>query len=202
MIVVRNEAPDHEIYKQVFIAREYDFDFKHEIRTILDLGAHIGLAAIFFAKKYPGAEIVCVEPSRDNFNILLEQELLWQAKRFCAAIGPTYGKVRVVEPTGEGSWARRTVPDDSGDVEQWHVPYIMSDSEWDRISLLKVDIEGAEAQLFGSDTVWLHKVDAVMIELHEYIVPGVCDLVAGELMAHGLKFRGMRGENAVFTRDA
>lgn len=37
-----------------------------------------------------------------------------------------------------------------------------------RISLLKVDIEGAEAVVFGRDCQsWLGKVDAIAIELHD-----------------------------------
>ena len=36
----------------------------------------------------------------------------------------------------------------------------------ERISILKIDIEGAEMQLFGHDTDWLDSVDNIVIELH------------------------------------
>jgi hypothetical protein len=35
-----------------------------------------------------------------------------------------------------------------------------------RISLLKIDIEGSEIDLFRSDTTWLRQVDNIVIELH------------------------------------
>ena len=38
----------------------------------------------------------------------------------------------------------------------------------DRVGLLKLDIEGAEADLFEGDyRDWLHSVDAIAVEIHE-----------------------------------
>jgi hypothetical protein len=37
---------------------------------------------------------------------------------------------------------------------------------WDRIGLLKVDIEGHEKVLFSRDCDWLNRVDAICIEWH------------------------------------
>ena len=38
---------------------------------------------------------------------------------------------------------------------------------WDRIVLLKIDIEGYEKRLFSSECAWLHRVDALCIECQE-----------------------------------
>ena len=42
----------------------------------------------------------------------------------------------------------------------------------DRISLLKLDIEGAEREVFRNCSSWIDKVDSLMIELHERMKPG------------------------------
>ena len=43
----------------------------------------------------------------------------------------------------------------------------------DRIDLLKLDIEGAEKEVFGSGpTAWLDRVGVIAIELHDCFKPG------------------------------
>jgi len=43
---------------------------------------------------------------------------------------------------------------------------IIARSGFERIDVLKVDIEGAEVQLFSGDTSWLARVGMLMIEFH------------------------------------
>ena len=46
------------------------------------------------------------------------------------------------------------------------IPTLMKKMGWDRIGLLKVDIEGHEKVLFSRDCDWLNRVDAICIEWH------------------------------------
>ena len=46
------------------------------------------------------------------------------------------------------------------------ISMILEMSKSDRISLLKVDIEHAEKELFGRNTEWLDQIDNLVIELH------------------------------------
>ncbi|WP_165475005.1 FkbM family methyltransferase [Legionella yabuuchiae] len=46
--------------------------FIHDIKTILDAGAHIGTTAIYFQQYYPKAHIYAYEPDPDIFKILKE----------------------------------------------------------------------------------------------------------------------------------
>ena len=43
---------------------------------------------------------------------------------------------------------------------------ILADSRFEYVGLLKVDIEGAEVELFKGDLDWLRKVRAIAIEFH------------------------------------
>jgi hypothetical protein len=36
-----------------------------------------------------------------------------------------------------------------------------------RISILKIDIEGSELELFGGETPWLDHVDNIVIDIHD-----------------------------------
>jgi Methyltransferase FkbM domain len=53
-------------------------------------------------------------------------------------------------------------------VEGYTMTEILDRSGFDRVDLLKVDIEGAERELFSSqDVSWLDRVGAIAIEFHE-----------------------------------
>ena len=53
------------------------------------------------------------------------------------------------------------------------VSAIMSECDFERIDLLKLDIEGAEREIFdASDLDWMNRTNAIMIELHDRFRPG------------------------------
>jgi hypothetical protein len=64
------------------------------------------------------------------------------------------------------------------------------------IDLLKMDIEGAEREVFESGE-WISRVGAIAIELHDHIKPG-CRL-AVEALTKGWK-SWQRGEVTFFVR--
>ena len=68
-------------------------------------------------------------------------------------------------------WTRQVrlcEPDEEADVEGVDVGSLFASSRHDRISLLKMDVEGAEAVIFSENfQSWLDKVDAIAIELHD-----------------------------------
>jgi hypothetical protein len=43
---------------------------------------------------------------------------------------------------------------------------LLAGSGHERISILKMDVEGAEAEIFSQPCDWLDRVDALVIELH------------------------------------
>ena len=52
------------------------------------------------------------------------------------------------------------------EVEALRVGTIIRRLGWDRIGLLKIDIEGHESALFSADCEWLNLVDNICIECH------------------------------------
>jgi len=52
------------------------------------------------------------------------------------------------------------------------VDRIMRDYALEKIDILKVDIEGAEREVFSCTSAWLDKVDAIIIELHDRMKAG------------------------------
>ena len=52
-------------------------------------------------------------------------------------------------------------------IEKFMIDYSIRE-----IDILKLDVEGAEKNIFSSNTNWISKVQLLIIELHDEVVPG------------------------------
>jgi len=130
---------------------------------IVDAGGYIGDSAALFLSRYPQARCVVLEPGMAhrlaalNLGRYGERAVLHQA-----ALMRTPGFCRVLEAE-TGSEA---IADVSGPIKAVTLPEILAASPHGRIDILKVDIEGAELDLFRDAESWLPAVGCVTIELH------------------------------------
>src|SRR6478735_7707633 len=69
-IYLRNGSSDVHVFSQVIYDREYELKYRVKPTVIVDCGANIGLATIFFKNKFPDATIIAVEPESSNFKVL------------------------------------------------------------------------------------------------------------------------------------
>lgn len=168
-----NAGADAFIHSEVFEHRYYSLPLKRAPATVLDLGANIGLTTVYFARSFPAARLACVEPVPSNVR-LLEQNLMLngiQATIFPAAVHPTDGSVLM--ELDDRDYGHKVAgkaannPTTTLSVPAISVSSILQRLAWDRIGLLKVDIEGHEAALFSGNCEWLNRVDAMCIECHE-----------------------------------
>lgn len=68
---MRKNHIDEDIFKSVLVEEEYGYlRFAEEPSVIIDAGANIGTASVYFANKYPKAKIYAIEPAADNYEIL------------------------------------------------------------------------------------------------------------------------------------
>ena len=52
-LFLRVPSSDVDTYEQVFVREDYKFDIEKIPKVIIDAGANVGLASIYFANKYP-----------------------------------------------------------------------------------------------------------------------------------------------------
>lgn len=168
---LRAGTSDVEVYKKVFVDAEYQLPFEKSPRTIIDLGANIGLASVFYALAFPSADILAVEPSQDNFELLLRNIANFKnVKAVQAAAWSEDGSVNLVDP-GFGPWGMQvkaaSPTQQEAKVLAFTVPSLMHRHGMEHLDLLKVDIEGAEKEVFESSSAWIGQVGAVVAELHD-----------------------------------
>jgi FkbM family methyltransferase len=173
-VVLRTHSSDTETFRKVITEREYDFSEIAEPLTIVDAGANIGLASIYFAHKFPRARVISLEPEAANFE-LLQRNARGYANIECVpkALWAESGTVNIFDP-GEGAWAFRTISEGDqagskcvGSVDCINVRDLMSKFGLQRIDLLKIDIEGSEKEVFEGSAAWIGDVNAIAIELHD-----------------------------------
>lgn len=136
---------------------------------ILDLGANVGLASLAMAAQFPQAKITCVEPHPETVT-LLRHNLACLSGRVTileAAVSGESGTMRL-NLAAEHYNASLVRNSDSGvEVRTMTVEKVMSETDMDRIDILKMDIEGAERLVLPSQPGWLKTVGFLTVELHD-----------------------------------
>lgn len=182
-VSLRLDDSDVAAFRQVFSVREYDAaSLPDHADYIVDLGANIGLASVFFGTRYPQARLVAVEPDGGNFALLQAniRALGTRAAAVRAAIWKENGEINLKtrEPDGARlhSWGIQVTEEhseSSESVRAVQLDSLMAESALPMIDILKVDIEGAELELFTSKPQrWLPRVRYLLIETHDRFRPG------------------------------
>jgi FkbM family methyltransferase len=174
-LLARACSSDREVFRQVLIDHLYDgLSTPIDASLIVDCGANVGYSTLFFAAKYPSAQILAVEPDPDNFKLLYRNTLhlgsrvqLFEAGLWPEVVGLSVRKGGF----GDGlDWATQVEPTPLGetpDVDGINIEWILERSKADAIDLLKIDIECAEREVFrGNVDRWLPYVKTLVIEIH------------------------------------
>lgn len=171
----RPNTSDINVFDQIFVVREYRcLDDVADAGLIIDCGANVGYSSAYFLSRFKNAHVIAIEPDPENFSILKEN-LLPYGKRcdaICSAVWSHPASLVLSEETfGDGREWSRTVRVARGDEKPMmtaiDVGTLLADSGYERISVLKIDIEGAESVVFASNyDHWIEKVDNLVIELH------------------------------------
>lgn len=198
---IRDNPYDFATLEEVVLKEEYDIELSFEPRTIIDGGANIGLTSIFFANKYPDAQIVSVEPEAGNFQMLRKNTKQYpNISLLNAGIWNRNTNLTIVD-TGKGhnsfTVEELSVPTKNS-IEAISIVDILHERKWKTIDILKLDIEGSEKNVFEKNyESWLPSVKVLVIELHDRIIDG-CSETVFEALANYDFSREVKGENYIF----
>ena len=96
-----------------------------------------------------------------------------------------------------------TTADNPHAIKTTTVSKILAESGFDEIDLMKIDIEGAEKEVFSAPDVddWLSKVKVLVIELHDRMKKGCSRAFFTAMSKYDWHFE-LRGENLIFMRES
>lgn len=142
------------------------------VPLIFDLGANMGASAVWFSIQYPNAHTVCVEPDKENFELLSTNTDGLNVDLFHAAIGANDGIVDLIDHGG-GEWGYTTRLNPNGTIRMISLNKIISEkiAQGFQPFIAKIDIVGAEDDLFSDKTDWIDKFPLVIVELHDWLFP-------------------------------
>lgn len=132
---------------------------------IVDAGAYIGDTSAYFINRYPGSTIVALEPNPASFS-MAKQNLAPYGNRVVLVEKALWVQRTTLRVSGLETGARVSGSGDTN-VETMTISDLLKLSPSGRITLLKLDIEGGEEQLFSEEPEsWLPEVDNIIIETH------------------------------------
>ena len=135
------------------------------------------MASILFALKYPTARIIAIEPEPSNFAALIRNTAPYKTVTpIQAALWREEGEVTLGPSDAHPKGAFQIVENGEQRVRAITMDAVMRETGVDSIDLLKVDIEGAEVEVFES-CPWISKVRIIAIELHDRVRPGCSSAV-------------------------
>ena len=173
-------------WEDIFAKRTLAFTTASPAPRILDCGANIGLASLFFRRAYPHARITAFEADPALFAILntnLRANGASDVETRHAAVWTSTGEL-TFNCEGSDSGMVGSLPG-AVDGRAATVPSLRLRDVLDEgpVDLLKLDIEGAEDPVLRDCEPVLHRVTALVMDLHELDpsirqAPRVLDLLA------------------------
>lgn len=169
-----NSEEYHRIKREVWGGHAYYVELSPN-PTILDVGAHIGVATLYFKKLYPAARVISVEPIAENLE-LLEQNI-WENQvdkvEIIAGAVSDHDGVETLYTGETGAWhsnASITPGGWTGDLVTTprEVPcrtleYYLGEY---KPELVKLDVEGAEERILVAAGESLRVAKHYLIEFH------------------------------------
>lgn len=156
------------MYREIFLQKQYDFKADSKSPLIIDCGANIGIATLFYKKNIPQAQIICIEADPAVADVLMEnvkennlQEITvidkaaWineNEKLLFSNQGSDSGSV-----FGTGSKI---------EVTTMRLKDLISSHK--EIDMLKMDIEGAEIDVLEDCAEGLNHVKKAFVEFHSF----------------------------------
>lgn len=167
------------LFEEIYVGEMYRFSSPVEDPVILDCGANIGMAVLYFKTLFPRAHITAFEADPVTYAVLarnIERNAWRDVIARNVAVSGARGTVTLF--TGEqrgglshGIVASPFVPTEGATVEAEP----LSDAITGPVHLLKMDVEGSEDDVLAelSETGALAHVDQVVLEYHLHIDPDV-----------------------------
>jgi FkbM family methyltransferase len=177
-VALRHTVADSATLAEIFYRHDYDPDRQvaeamGEPRTILDLGANIGLFGAFATQLWPGSTIVGYEADPANAAVhertIAANGLADRWRVVCAAAGSHDGEVELAAGRAMGSYV---VPAGGGQgVTTIRVPMHDVLPEVCAADLVKLDIEGGEWAILFDPRFARSPPRAIVLEYHPHLCP-------------------------------
>jgi FkbM family methyltransferase len=200
-------GPISHLYISLFVEKEYEPIVPiPECPRIVDFGAHIGFASIYFASQFPGCRLTSVEANPATFAILSQNLAPFSGVELIrGAVSDHDGTAEFfVTATHKTNVNASLFRGDAGKERLDSIQVNLLDARrWlsEPTDILKIDIEGGEYALLDAGLVRRDRVRFLAIEMHGVRTEAERFRGAIRRLAGDLGFRIYTNENEPVTPD-
>lgn len=162
------------LFEEVVLEQDYAIDLGTKRPRILDCGANVGMATLWFALRWPEARIEAFEPNPEAVAALRRtldaNDLDTRVTLHPVAVGRSEGTATLAADRGRGASLTASLAPGRGKGTATHeVPVRrLSDFVGEGADLLKLDVEGLELDVLGEVRASgaLDRIGAIVCEVH------------------------------------
>ncbi len=185
IVFIRNQNhSDYNVFKQIFNFEEYkivasilqqNVKINTNKMVFIDAGANVGYVSVYFSRLFNNIEIYCIEPSLSNVELIkMNIESLDNVQNIKIYQNALSGKENLLFDLENNfrdgkDWSIATKENKNGVVNGITINEILIKNKIEEITVLKIDIEGAERFIFdhSNDLSFLKKTKIIAIEIHD-----------------------------------
>ncbi|MEO8399861.1 MAG: FkbM family methyltransferase [Ignavibacteriaceae bacterium] len=152
-------------FKEIFVKGAYLFKTENSSPLIYDCGANIGVSCLYFKSIYPNAKIKAFEADPSIAKVLeqnLKNNSIIDVEVISKAVWTNNGGVEFSSDNADGGSIFGSK--NKTKVESIRLKNLLEKE--DKINLLKIDIEGAEAEVLEDCRQSLTNVERIFVEYH------------------------------------
>jgi FkbM family methyltransferase len=164
-VELRMRTSDASVFQGIVVGNIFgSADSLDDVKTVIDLGANVGVSSAFFLSRWPSARLVAVEPDPGTYEVLRSNLSLYEAQCVQGAAWSRHTALALSRAFGDGrEWATVAL-EGAGEVRAYTMDELIS--MVGVVDFLKINIEGGEKAIFDGDTSWVARVRNICIELH------------------------------------
>lgn len=146
----------------------------HDPKTIIDIGANVGIWALHAKLVHPNAKVLCIEPVRETYEVLLKN-----IERANNGIAHMHAGVA---PRGQDEVVLGWHPNNPGGASFQHanntrnwssapavrLEDLLNTLDVQRADFVKLDVEGMEYQILNDIDDW-SRIKAISVEMHQFL---------------------------------
>jgi FkbM family methyltransferase len=201
-VFFRGIYSDYAMFEQIFIEKQYQLPITINAQSIIDLGANVGYASVYFANKFPSAKITALEPEKNNHataltntknyaNITLLHGAVWDKSEDINLVDNGLGEAGFMVEKGSGN----------NIVRGYTVEEIMQLMNITTIDILKIDIEGAEKEIFETNYEnWIPNTKIIIVETHDRYKKGTSKAIFNTISKYDFSLE-LSGENLILINN-
>jgi FkbM family methyltransferase len=179
-----------------------------DVRTVVDIGANVGAASVYFAMAYPNAQVYSLEPASSPFSLLGQNvAALPNVQVFPFGLHFSERKLTLFHGKNDSvesslSSSPRTTSE-SEPIRLLGAAQFLSDHRIDKVDVLKIDTEGCEVPILRSLEDYLPEVKVLYVEYHSERDRRLIDGILAEthVLWRGHVNLAYRGEFCYLKRD-